>query len=46
MRNLFFAMTDNKKNPYGEPEKVDTLAMIGAGIHGSGHRRSERHQGY
>ena len=36
MRNLFFAMTDNKKNPYGTPEQVDTLAMIGAGFMGAG----------
>ena len=36
MRNLFFAMTDNKKNPYGAAGQIDTLAMIGAGFMGAG----------
>lgn len=37
MRQLFFDMTDNKKNPISEkPEKLETLGMIGAGFMGAG----------
>lgn len=36
--NIFFAMTDKKKNPYGEDKvkKVKRLGMIGAGFMGAG----------
>ena len=36
--NIFFAMTDKKKNPYGEDKvkQVDRLGMIGAGFMGAG----------
>lgn len=37
LRSLFFAMTDNKKNPYGETfQSIDTIGMIGAGFMGAG----------
>ncbi|MCB0560854.1 MAG: enoyl-CoA hydratase/isomerase family protein [Lewinellaceae bacterium] len=37
LRALFFAMADNKKNPYADaPKKLDTLGMIGAGFMGAG----------
>lgn len=37
LRWLFFAMTDNKKNPYGENAKPqNTLGMLGAGFMGAG----------
>ena len=37
LRALFFAMSDNKKNPYGDnPKKLETLGMIGAGFMGAG----------
>ena len=37
--NIFFNMTEKKKNPYqgkAEIKKVDTLAMVGAGFMGAG----------
>ncbi len=37
LRALFFAMSDNKKNPYSDdPKKLETLGMIGAGFMGAG----------
>lgn len=37
LRALFFAMADNKKNPFGEaPKRLKTLGMIGAGFMGAG----------
>lgn len=37
LRNIFFAMTDKKKNPQADLSKpVDTLAMVGAGFMGAG----------
>ncbi|HAA19881.1 MAG TPA: fatty acid oxidation complex subunit alpha FadJ, partial [Cytophagales bacterium] len=37
LRSLFFATTDNKKNPYGKSEReIHTLGMIGAGFMGAG----------
>ena len=40
LRSLFFAMSDNKKNPYKEENKphkeLNTLGMIGAGFMGAG----------
>lgn len=36
LRALFFAMTDNKKNPYAGAKPLDTLGMIGAGFMGAG----------
>ena len=36
MRSLFFAMTDNKKNPFEGGKKLETLGMIGAGFMGAG----------
>jgi 3-hydroxyacyl-CoA dehydrogenase/enoyl-CoA hydratase/3-hydroxybutyryl-CoA epimerase len=37
LRALFFAMTDNKKNPFSEPPRpLHTLGMIGAGFMGAG----------
>ena len=37
MRGLFFAMTDNKKNPLADKAKsIQTLGMIGAGFMGAG----------
>lgn len=36
LRALFFAMTDNKKNPYAGAKSLDTLGMIGAGFMGAG----------
>lgn len=36
LRALFFAMTDNKKNPYTGAKSLDTLGMIGAGFMGAG----------
>ncbi|MCB9038143.1 MAG: enoyl-CoA hydratase/isomerase family protein [Lewinellaceae bacterium] len=37
LRALFFAMADNKKNPYSEdPKQLETLGMIGAGFMGAG----------
>lgn len=37
LRSLFFATTNNKKNPYGEVKQpIQTLGMIGAGFMGAG----------
>ncbi len=37
LRALFFGMTENKKNPFGEVDKpLDSLGMIGAGLMGAG----------
>lgn len=37
LRNIFFAMTDKKKNPQAELAKpVSTIAMVGAGFMGAG----------
>ena len=37
LRSLFFNMTENKKNPFGEVEHpIKTLGMIGAGFMGAG----------
>lgn len=38
LRSLFFASTDNKKNPYGKEnaQPLTTLGMIGAGFMGAG----------
>ncbi|MFK7951160.1 MAG: 3-hydroxyacyl-CoA dehydrogenase NAD-binding domain-containing protein [Saprospiraceae bacterium] len=36
LRSLFFAMTDNKKNPYDHAKSLNTLGMIGAGFMGAG----------
>jgi len=37
MRALFFAMTDNKKNPYPDQVRpIQTVAVIGAGLMGAG----------
>ncbi|MGB1017964.1 MAG: 3-hydroxyacyl-CoA dehydrogenase NAD-binding domain-containing protein [Chitinophagales bacterium] len=40
LRSLFFAMSDNKKNPYAqegkEHKQLETLGMIGAGFMGAG----------
>jgi len=38
LRSLFFASTDNKKNPYGKEnaKQLSTLGMIGAGFMGAG----------
>ena len=36
LRSIFFAMTDNKKNPYKGAQKVDNLGIIGAGFMGAG----------
>ena len=38
LRSIFFATTDNKKNPYGKEnaEPLNTLGMIGAGFMGAG----------
>ncbi len=36
LRSLFFAMSDNKKNPYEGAKPIDTLGMIGAGFMGAG----------
>ncbi len=36
LRSLFFAMADNKKNPYEGARNINTLAMIGAGFMGAG----------
>ena len=37
MRSLFFAMTENKKNPYPERVRpVHTVAVVGAGLMGAG----------
>lgn len=36
LRSLFFAMTDNKKNPYDNAKPLNTLGMIGAGFMGAG----------
>lgn len=37
MRALFFAMSENKKNPYGDPkQRVERIGVIGAGFMGAG----------
>ena len=36
LRSIFFAMTDNKKNPYKGSKKVESLGIIGAGFMGAG----------
>ncbi len=38
LRSIFFASTDNKKNPYGKEnaKTLNTLGMIGAGFMGAG----------
>ena len=37
LRSLFFATTENKKNPFGKTEReINTLGMIGAGFMGAG----------
>lgn len=37
LRNIFFAMTDKKKNPMKELGRpIDTIAMVGAGFMGAG----------
>ncbi len=36
LRSIFFASTDNKKNPYGKGKKLTSLGMIGAGFMGAG----------
>ncbi len=38
LRSIFFASTDNKKNPYGKEKatSLNTLGMIGAGFMGAG----------
>ena len=36
LRNMFFAMSDNKKNPYEGSKPLETLGMIGAGFMGAG----------
>ncbi len=38
LRSIFFASTDNKKNPYGKEnaKPLNTLGMIGAGFMGAG----------
>ena len=35
--NLYFLMTENKKNPFGKPkDPVQTIGVLGAGLMGSG----------
>lgn len=37
LRSLFFGMTDNKRNPYGDPaQPISAFGMIGAGFMGAG----------
>lgn len=37
LRNIFFTMTDKKKNPYStEPRNTDRFAVLGAGFMGAG----------
>lgn len=36
LRAMFFAMSDNKKNPYSGSKELETLGMIGAGFMGAG----------
>lgn len=36
LRAVFFAMSDNKKNPFPVEHKLETLGMIGAGFMGAG----------
>ncbi len=37
LRNIFFTMTDKKKNPYTtKPRNTDTFAVLGAGFMGAG----------
>ncbi len=36
LRSIFFAMTDNKKNPFKGAKEVDNLGIIGAGFMGAG----------
>ncbi len=36
LRSLFFAMTNNKKNPFQGGKQLETLGMIGAGFMGAG----------
>ncbi|MEE9373466.1 MAG: 3-hydroxyacyl-CoA dehydrogenase NAD-binding domain-containing protein [Saprospiraceae bacterium] len=36
LRSIFFAMNDNKKNPYKGAKKVNKLGIIGAGFMGAG----------
>ncbi len=36
LRQIFFNMTDNKKNPYPLEQKVDRIGILGAGFMGAG----------
>ncbi len=36
LRSLFFAVSDNKKNPYKNAKPLNTLGMIGTGFMGAG----------
>lgn len=36
LRSLFFRMSDNKKNPWENPRKINRMGVLGAGLMGAG----------